>query len=125
MNSGFHDKFLLAGSLAGDEEQFGKIYDKYSQAIYRYIFFRISDHELAQDLMADTFLRAWQYVSAEEREIDNLKALLYRIAGNLVVDFYRRRGREVSVREIGNGSYWQPGYKLPPARKNRIGRPNQ
>ena len=41
MNSNFNDKFLILATQAGDEEAFGKLYDRYSQAIYRFIVFNI------------------------------------------------------------------------------------
>lgn len=95
--SSLNDKFLLASSIAGDEQAFGKIYDKYIDEIFRFILMRVSNKEEAQDLTSEVFLKTWQYVSAQNKQIDNVRALLYRVGRNLVIDYYRTSGREVQA----------------------------
>jgi RNA polymerase sigma-70 factor (ECF subfamily) len=43
--------------------------------------------------MSETFVKAWEVVRERVDEIRNLKAFLWRIADNLVIDHYRRKGR--------------------------------
>lgn len=93
MRGNLDDKFLVASSIAGDEEAFGKIYDKYVDEIYRFIIFRVKSTEEAQDLLSETFLKAWQYISTSGKMVDNIRALLYRIGRNLIIDQYRKSGR--------------------------------
>ena len=71
------------------ENQFLAAYDTFSDAIFRHCLFKISDRELARDLTQEVFTRAWKYL-AQGNQIDNLKAFLYRVANNLVVDEYRK-----------------------------------
>lgn len=99
MNSNFKDKFLVAASLAGDEKAFGKLYDQYVTPIYRFIFFRVKGQEDAEDLTTEVFLKTWQYLTNGQRSIENFKALLYRIANNSVVDYYRQKDQEVNFLE--------------------------
>lgn len=94
MQSQIEDNFLISASLAGDEAAFGKLYDKYVNSIYRFIAFRVRSQDEAHDLTAETFLKSWQYLVKSERTVDNFRALLYRIAGNLVVDHYREQAHE-------------------------------
>lgn len=75
------------------EEQFIDAYDKYSAAILRHIFFRVSDEILAQDITQDTFFKAWRSITGGEKQIENFKSFLYRIANNLIIDHYRRKPR--------------------------------
>lgn len=96
MNTNFKDRFLVAGSLAGDEKAFGKLYDKYVTPIYRFVFFRVNNTEDAEDLTAEVFLKTWQYLASGQKTVENFKALLYRIANNLVVDYYRQSGHELN-----------------------------
>jgi RNA polymerase sigma factor (sigma-70 family) len=72
---------------------FGRLYDVYVKPIFRFIYFKVSSREEAEDLTSETFLKAWDYISrpGNENKIRNLKAFFYQIAGNLVVDFYRKR----------------------------------
>lgn len=75
------------------ERSFLQAYDEYAEKILRHIYFRVSSMPLAEDLMSETFLRAWQY-ARQGGEVRSFKSFLYRIANNLVVDHYRRKGRE-------------------------------
>lgn len=72
------------------EEQFVKAYDEYFEAIFRYCFFRTNNRDLSKDLAQDTFLRAWHYIQMGNN-VENIRALLYKIAGNTVVDWYRKQ----------------------------------
>jgi RNA polymerase sigma-70 factor, ECF subfamily len=73
------------------QEQFSKAYDEYSDAIFRHCYLRVRDRELAKDLMQETFIKAWKYYAEDEAEkINNLKAMLYKIASNLIIDHSRR-----------------------------------
>ena len=72
-------------------KEFGKIYDKYIEKIYRFVFIKVSSQEIAQDICSDTFLRGWE--AFKTQKIDNPQAFLYKIARNLVIDHYREKGR--------------------------------
>ncbi len=74
-----------------DPEAFARIYDRYVEAIYRYAFLKLPSKEDAQDVTAETFTRAWQYVS-QQHEVTHIRALLYRIVKNLIADHYRKTG---------------------------------
>ncbi|MFH1620595.1 MAG: RNA polymerase sigma factor [Patescibacteria group bacterium] len=71
-----------------DPEAFARIYDRYVEAIYRFVILKLPSQEEAQDVTAETFTRTWQYVN-ENKKITNIRAFLYRIARNLVADRYR------------------------------------
>jgi len=80
------------------EKEFLEAYEKYADAIFRYCFFRVSDEEKAKDIAQDTFLKTWDYI-AEDKNIDNIRAFLYRVAGNLIVDEYRKK-KTVSIEDL-------------------------
>ena len=68
---------------------FGEAYDLYADAIYRHCFFRVYSKERAEELTQETFLKLWQYMN-DGNEIENIRALAYRIATNLVIDDKRK-----------------------------------
>ena len=72
-----------------------KAYEELSDAIFRHCYFRIGDREKAKDLMQETFTKTWEYIVGGQ-PVNNLKAFLYRVASNLVVDEYRKK-RELSL----------------------------
>lgn len=86
-----------------DPEAFGQIYDEFVNRIYRFIYFKVSREEEAQDLTSETFLRAWQHLQ-EGKPVRQLSAFLYSIGRNLVVDHYRRKAvTAVNDEEVKEG----------------------
>ncbi|MDX9893213.1 MAG: RNA polymerase sigma factor [Patescibacteria group bacterium] len=100
MNSSkFQEKLLLLRLKKKDPEAFSKIYDLYVTPIYRFIYFKVASRQDAEDLTSELFLKIWQYATESDEEIENLRALLYRSARNLVIDFYRRNARRDLTRD--------------------------
>jgi RNA polymerase sigma-70 factor, ECF subfamily len=88
------DSFLAAAALAGDEQAFAKLYDKYGEKIFRFFAWRARSREEAQDLTAEVFLKVWQYIARDRKKVENFQALLYRIAANMLADYYRDKRSE-------------------------------
>lgn len=97
--SKFEEKLLLLRLKKKDPEAFAKVYDLYITPIYRFIYFKVSTHHDAEDLTSEVFLKTWQYITDNDDPIENLKALLYKTARNLVIDFYRQKAQKEFVRE--------------------------
>ena len=76
-----------------DPEAYGKLYDLYVDRIFRFVLFKVSSVEEAEDITSEVFLKAWNYIRTATRRIDNLNALLYRMARNAIIDFYREKRR--------------------------------
>lgn len=74
-------------------KQFSKIYDQNIDKIYRFIFFKVNSQEIAQDLTSETFSRTWKKFQQADLTIKNPRAFLYQTARNLVVDYYREKGK--------------------------------
>ncbi len=69
---------------------FENSYKQFAKGVFRFIYFKVSDYELAKDLTADTFIRYWKVLKQGD-EIKNTKALTYEIANGIVIDYYRRK----------------------------------
>ncbi len=81
------------------EKIFLEAYDKYADAIFRHCYFHLArGREEAKDLTQETFSRAWKYMAGGHK-VENLRALLYRIATNLIIDTIRRK-RAISLDEL-------------------------
>jgi len=65
-------------------------YQEYSQALFKYCFFKVSDKEIASDLVQETFTRTWQYL-VNGNTIENVRPFLYSTARHLIIDQYRRK----------------------------------
>ncbi len=93
-----HQPQAISGAALSEAElsaQFVSAYDQYADAIYRHCRFRVFNRDRAEDLMQETFKKTWQYL-IDGKSIENLRAFLYRVASNLIVDELRRR-KELSL----------------------------
>lgn len=91
MRAYLNEQILIYQIKRGHTDSFAPIYDHYVQKIYRFVYLKVPSPEDAQDLTAETFLKTWQYIK-DTRVIGSLQAVIYKIARNVVVDFYRKRG---------------------------------
>lgn len=72
------------------ERDFLAGYDAYADALFRHCYIRVRDREVAKDIVQETFTRTWQYLSSG-KQVPHLRAFLYRVANNLIVDGVRRK----------------------------------
>ncbi|MCM3619326.1 sigma-70 family RNA polymerase sigma factor [Sutcliffiella horikoshii] len=74
------------------------LYEEHMQDIFRYLLSLCREHHLAEDLVQETFLRAYLYL--ENYRGEDVKPWLFRIAHNAFIDHYRKHKRTV-VKEQG------------------------
>jgi len=77
-----------------DETAFSRYYEIYAPKLYRHAFYRLSSKELAEDVVSDVFIKTWQFLSEPDKKITSIRAFLYRLANNLIIDIYRTRWRQ-------------------------------
>jgi RNA polymerase sigma-70 factor (ECF subfamily) len=92
-----NERTLLERATQYDEIALGELYDQYASRVYAYIYRRVGNAHLAEDLTGDVFVRVIQAVQAERFWHTSFQAWLYRIAHNLVVDYYRRQPPAVEL----------------------------
>jgi RNA polymerase sigma-70 factor (ECF subfamily) len=81
---------LLERARAYDPQALAELYDRYAPRMYAYLYRRVGDAGLAEDLVSELFLRVLRSIRGGQAWRDSFSAWLYRIAHNLVVDHYRR-----------------------------------
>ena len=94
-----HDRELVNRALDGDAEAFGDLYELYLDEIYRYIYYRVAEQAEAEDLTEIVFLKAWETLPEISEPMDDIRAWLYRVAHNLVIDRHRTRKQTVPLEE--------------------------
>ena len=72
------------------EQQFLEVFEKYSDDIFRYCYYRVFDHEKAKDLVQEAYCRAWKYMM-KGNKVENIRALIYKIANNMIIDDSRKK----------------------------------
>ena len=73
-------------------------YSEMRNSVFAYILRRTGDKAEAEDLVQDTFTRLLEY-----REVicaETVRSFIFRIAGNLVVDWYRRHALSLKAQEF-------------------------
>ncbi len=85
------EKRLFSKIKKKDKEAFIKAYDLYIDQIYRFIYFKVSNKEEANDLTSVVFLKTWNYIQDNRvGDFKTLRALIYTIARTSVIDYYRK-----------------------------------
>ncbi len=81
--------FMNKSAVVIDRQALLEIYEYYSPEIFRYARRLLNDNNLAEDCVADTFLRLLIAVRGGVL-LGNIRAYLYSIAHNWIIDHYRR-----------------------------------
>ena len=89
------------------EQAYMAAYDAYADGLFRFLVSKVSDREVARDLVQETFTRAWDYC-LKGGAVEQWKPFLFRTAYNLVVDTYRKR-RTISLDALIEDS----GFAIP------------
>src|ERR1041385_2501715 len=87
------DSDLVAQSLAGNRDAFGKIVVRYQSLLCALAYSATGSLSQSEDLAQETFVTAWKQL-ADLREPEKLRSWLCRISRNLTYDAVRRQGRE-------------------------------
>jgi RNA polymerase sigma-70 factor, ECF subfamily len=99
---------LIKAAKSGDKRALSALYRANVDKIYRYIFYRVENAEVAQDITSEVFLRMVEsFPSYEDRSVP-LLVWLYRIAHARVVDHYRRgkkRANDESLETLEIGDF--------------------
>lgn len=86
------------------EKEFAEILKKYSEPLYWQIRRMVNNHEDANDLLQNTFMKAWTNADSFRND-SKISTWLYRIATNETLDFLRkqkRSGDEISMDEVAS-----------------------
>ncbi len=86
------DSELLSRVIDGDLAAFDVLVDRYKARLLNFVFRFIGDKEVAEDIVQETFLRAYRKRTQYEA-IANFSTWLFTIAGNLAKTELRRRKR--------------------------------
>jgi len=108
------DEESLIRQAQQDPAAFGVLYERYVERIYSYIYYRTSDRQEAEDLTSRTFHHALRYLPRYRLRGAPFSSWLYRIAHNLVANWYRDRSQrqmiplnELALRSDDDPPHWE------------------
>ena len=91
---------LIRLSQQGDTEAFARLYACYVERITRYVYFRVTDHQLAEDITSRIFIKMLEKLKTYQAGQSPVIAWLYRMAHNAVIDHYRLKRTFISLEDI-------------------------
>lgn len=99
---------VVARAQSGSPEAVGTLYTCFSQRVYRFLYFRTGDAQIAEDLTGEVFLKMVQALPDYHLEGIPFQAWLFQIARNLAIDYFRRVHSHPVV-EIDEDLDWEAG----------------
>lgn len=82
---------ILVQEAKADTRQYEALYKKYADKVFNYFWYRTGhDRDLSEDLMQETFLRAFQNLSKFKIRGYSYLTYLLTIARHLLIDHYRK-----------------------------------
>ena len=85
------DTALVLRAIRRDQDAFGELYDRHAVRVYRHIYYMVGNAAEAEDLTAQTFLRAWEAIERYQVRGAPFVSWLLRIAHNLGVSYLRSK----------------------------------
>lgn len=80
-------------------KEFLKEYEKYKDKIYNHFYYRVSFNvEVSEDLTSETFFKAYKNFKKYDKKFA-FSTWIYSIASNVLIDYFRKSGRDVNFSE--------------------------
>src|SRR5438132_10432623 len=94
-----HDGGAVERAQSGDSDAFRLLVERHSRSVFRLAFRMTGNEQDAEDVVQETFLRAYKQLKNYEAR-SSFATWLYRIASNYSLDFIRSRKRHQGWREV-------------------------
>lgn len=93
---------LIKKAKEGNTEAYGALYKMYLTPVYRYVYIRVRDKSLAEDIAQNVFLKVFQVVSRFEDTGKSPLAYFLTVAKNTLIDHFRKKKDVLGVSEEYN-----------------------
>lgn len=91
------EESVVRRAIEADSQAFAQLYDEHFDKIYRYIYLKVGDRGEAEDLTQQVFLKALEAIGRYKWRSIPFSAWLFRIARNQVIDYLRKRTRQMTM----------------------------
>lgn len=85
------DEDLIAAYLEGEEGAFALLVERHLKPVYSFIVRFVGSKEDAEDIVQETFVKAWKNLKNYSRQSSQFKTWLMRIARNTAIDYLRKK----------------------------------
>jgi RNA polymerase sigma-70 factor (ECF subfamily) len=94
------EDYLVQQAIKRDRAAFTALYERCVDRVYRHVYYKVSSHVDAEDITQEAFVKAWQSIDRYKRTGAPFVSWIITIAGNLVIDHYRRQAKVIVTDEI-------------------------
>ncbi|ADQ03868.1 RNA polymerase, sigma-24 subunit, ECF subfamily [Caldicellulosiruptor owensensis OL] len=102
------DERELVERAKKDKKYFGILYEMYFEKIYTYIYYRTFNHPITEDLTSETFMKVLKSLDKFKwKDGGSFSAWIFRIAQNVVNDYYRYKKDFVDIEKISDTSWFK------------------
>jgi len=77
----------------GDKDVIAALYERHHVSVFRYLYYRVGNRQVAEDLTSEVFERMLRFIGSFQPPSESFKAWLFQIARNLSTDHFRKLGR--------------------------------
>jgi len=90
---------LIRKAKKGDTDAFGQLYESYFAPIFRYIYLKVVDKEVAKDLTQTVFLKVFCSLNRYEEKNKNPLSYFFTVAKNTIIDYWKKK-KEKRLNEL-------------------------
>jgi RNA polymerase sigma-70 factor, ECF subfamily len=115
------DALLVKNYIAGEENALVVLINRHQSKIYGFIYSKIDDRDLADDIFQDTFLKVIKTLKSNSyNEEGKFLPWVMRISHNLIMDYYRKNQKMPMLRETEEFSVFSVLHETSPNAEGRI-----
>lgn len=95
------DEELIADFVQGEEAAFSMLVERHLKTVYSFVVRFVGNSQETEDIVQETFLKAWKSARQYRQESSKFKTWVLRIARNTAIDFLRKR-KNIAFSEFEN-----------------------
>jgi RNA polymerase sigma-70 factor (ECF subfamily) len=97
---GTQPDFLVGLAKSVEDVDFEAVYRMELPRVYNFFRYRVGNDQLAEDLSAETFEKAWKHRARYRNDLASFSTWLFSIARRVASDFFRRQRPSISLEEV-------------------------
>ncbi len=97
------DQEVLIAIARGKMEALDVLYQRYHRDLYALAYSIVSDHQLVEDLIQETFVRVWRHADSYSPQAGSVRGWLFAILRNYAIDYLRKQRQRSTPREVPLG----------------------
>jgi RNA polymerase sigma-70 factor (family 1) len=94
----YNEKLLVTELKSGNEKAFQKLFDTYSNVLYKYSFSMVDSKPYAEEIVQEVFLKVWLKRDSLNPEL-SFKSFLFTITRNKTITFLKRAAKSEKIRQ--------------------------